>query len=173
MKRVCIFLLLLVATAALAQNVVKQAGISYGANGPCSPILGTVGYCGDDPTWSGVPQLVFYDALGNKYPLTSFIVPTQGPAGPPGAAATIAVGQVSSGPTPAVSNVGTGNAAVLDFVLQAGGKGDKGDAGAPGTGFAIGTKITFNITCPKGSGGVAQANGWQANGCVLTITNLQ
>jgi hypothetical protein len=49
------------------------------------------------------------------------------PAGAAGAAATITVGTVTSGAAPAVTNSGTSSAAVLNFTLQ---KGDKGDAGS-------------------------------------------
>ena len=51
----------------------------------------------------------------------------QGPQGEPGEAATIAIGNVTSGTTPSVSNSGTNTDAVLDFVLPKGDKGDKGD----------------------------------------------
>lgn len=44
-----------------------------------------------------------------------------------GTSATIRVGRVTTGTTASVTNSGTTNAAVLDFVLQ---KGDKGDPGA-------------------------------------------
>lgn len=43
-----------------------------------------------------------------------------GPAGPAGQAATIAVGTVTSGSTPSVTNVGTSTNAVFDFVLEPG-----------------------------------------------------
>lgn len=56
----------------------------------------------------------------------------QGPQGQPGAAATVAVGSVTSGDTASVVNTGNENAAVLDFVLPKGEKGDKGDQGIKG-----------------------------------------
>jgi hypothetical protein len=49
------------------------------------------------------------------------------PAGAAGAAATVTVGTVTAGAAPAVTNSGSSSAAVLNFVLQ---KGDKGDAGS-------------------------------------------
>lgn len=49
------------------------------------------------------------------------------PAGAAGAAATIAVGTTTAGAAPAVTNSGTSSAAVFNFVLQ---KGDKGDSGS-------------------------------------------
>lgn len=42
-----------------------------------------------------------------------------GPAGPPGLPATVAVGTVASGTPLAISNSGTGNAAVLNFTIPA------------------------------------------------------
>lgn len=45
-----------------------------------------------------------------------------------GTAATIEVGNVTSGDTPSVTNVGTTTAAILDFVLEKGDKGEQGDA---------------------------------------------
>lgn len=57
---------------------------------------------------------------------------TAGGKGDPGAAATIKVGKVTTGATASVTNSGSASAAVLDFVLQAGPKGDKGDPGATG-----------------------------------------
>ena len=55
-----------------------------------------------------------------------------GPKGEQGEAATVQVGTVSSGATPAVTNSGTNKDAVLNFVLPKGDKGDKGDAGQAG-----------------------------------------
>lgn len=49
------------------------------------------------------------------------------PAGAAGTAATVAVGTVTAGAAPAVTNSGSATAAVLNFTLQ---KGDKGDTGA-------------------------------------------
>lgn len=56
-----------------------------------------------------------------------------------GTSATIRVGRVTTGTTASVTNSGTTNAAVLDFVLQ---KGDKGDPGATGAKGDPGAKIT-------------------------------
>lgn len=55
-----------------------------------------------------------------------------GANGAPGTAATIQVGSVSSGTTAGVTNSGTSTAAVFDFVLPKGDKGEKGAAGDPG-----------------------------------------
>ena len=55
-----------------------------------------------------------------------------GPQGPEGKAATIRVGSVTSGDSVSVTNSGTENAAVFDFVLKTGPKGEKGDKGDTG-----------------------------------------
>lgn len=60
----------------------------------------------------------------------------EGPPGPAGTAATIAVGSVTSGPTPAVTNSGTSTDAVLNFTLAKGDKGDTG-TGVPTGGTAL------------------------------------
>ncbi|CAI3961200.1 unnamed protein product, partial [Commensalibacter communis] len=51
----------------------------------------------------------------------------QGEAGTDGKAGTIQIGNVSKGDNASITNRGTENAALLDFVLP---KGDKGDAGS-------------------------------------------
>ena len=58
-----------------------------------------------------------------------------GTAGAPGAAATITVGETTTGEPgtqAAVTNSGTSSAAVLNFTIPKGSKGDKGDKGDPG-----------------------------------------
>lgn len=60
----------------------------------------------------------------------------QGPQGVPGEAATIEIGSVTSGETPNITNSGTANDAVLDFVLPKGDKGDPGN-GVPAGGSAL------------------------------------
>lgn len=82
----------------------------------------------------------------------------QGPQGEPGkdgAAATVAVGTVTTGEpdTPAsVTNSGTQNAAVLDFVIPQGVKGDKGDKGDTGAQGIQGEKGDKGDTGEKGTG---------------------
>jgi hypothetical protein len=71
----------------------------------------------------------------------------QGPAGDPGADATIAVGTVTTVPfgDPAtVTNVGTPSAAVFDFGIPEGPQGDPGTPGTPGAAatIAVGTTTT-------------------------------
>lgn len=60
-----------------------------------------------------------------------------GTNGSDGSSATVEVGSVSSGTTASVTNSGSSSAAVLDFVLPKGDKGDTGPAGADGTGVTI------------------------------------
>lgn len=60
----------------------------------------------------------------------------QGLTGPQGTAATIRVGSVTSGVTPSVTNVGTENNAIFDFVLA---KGETGETGPQGTAAGFGT----------------------------------
>jgi len=71
----------------------------------------------------------------------------QGPAGADGTSATIAVGKVTTGDTGTnaeVTNVGTENAAIFDFVIPKGDKGNQGDGGemvdAPQDGKIYGRK---------------------------------
>ena len=79
----------------------------------------------------------------------------QGEPGADGAAATVTVGSVTTGEpdTPAsVTNSGTQNAAVLDFVIPQGVKGDKGDKGDTGAQGAQGEKGDKGDTGEKGTG---------------------
>jgi len=73
------------------------------------------------------------------------MVATLGAPGPAGQAATVTVGSTVTGAagTPAaVVNVGTSSAAVLDFTIPQGIKGDQGNQGAPGTPGTPGTAAT-------------------------------
>lgn len=72
----------------------------------------------------------------------------QGIQGLPGTAATIQVGNVTSGAAPSVVNSGTPNAAILDFVLERGEKGEQGDKGQA-AGF--GTPTSSVTSLPAGS----------------------
>jgi len=60
-------------------------------------------------------------------------------AGPAGAAATIGVNATFSGTPASVTNIGSAAAALLDFVIPPGVKGDKGDQGVNGTPGATGS----------------------------------
>lgn len=68
-----------------------------------------------------------------------------GAKGDPGEAATITIGTVTSGETPSVTNSGTPNAAILDFVLQRGPQGIPGQQGIPGNDATINGQNTINI----------------------------
>ena len=69
---------------------------------------------------------------------------TKGAQGTPGASATIAVGTVTGGATASVTNVGTENDAIFDFVLPKGDKGDTGDSLTANSSHS-GTNTTVNI----------------------------
>lgn len=68
---------------------------------------------------------------------------TQGPAGE---AATIQIGTVTSGPSPQVTNSGTVNDAIFNFVLQQGPQGPAGPAGADGAGVPPGGNLGDVLT---------------------------
>jgi hypothetical protein len=112
-----------------------------------------------------------------------------GSTGPAGTAATVSVGTTTTGAAgsnAAVTNSGTSNAAVLNFTVPAGAKGDKGDKGdtgpagvaasaiTPGTTVTsannptAGTNVPATATCPSGKvllggGGRVTASGQRAN----------
>lgn len=123
-------------------------------------IAGTVATYGDLPTGlgsgdAGNGYLVSADGKlyvwdGTQFPADGAGANFRGPAGNDGAAATITVGSVtplSAGASPTVSNSGSTSAAVLNFGIPAGAKGNTGDTGADG---ANGTKW-FNGTGAPGS----------------------
>lgn len=77
----------------------------------------------------------------------------QGEQGVPGVAATIQIGMVTSGDSPAVTNSGSAQAAVLDFVLQRGPQGlqgEKGDTGEQGPKGDQGIQGEVGPTGPQG-----------------------
>ena len=76
-----------------------------------------------------------------------------GPQGPAGKAATIRIGSVTSGASPAVTNSGTETAAVLDFVLQQGPAGPQGPKGDKGETGDIGPQGPEGPQGPKGDAG--------------------
>ena len=71
-----------------------------------------------------------------------------GPQGVPGNAATIQVGTVTSGSSASVVNVGSSSAAIFDFVIP---KGDKGDQGPTGQAAGFGTPSAVASALPAGS----------------------
>ena len=81
--------------------------------------------------------------------------------GVPGEAATIEIGTVSSGATPSVTNSGTANAAVLDFVLVAGPQGETGPTGPQGPTGATGPQGPQGVQGPAGETGATGAQGPQ------------
>ena len=109
----------------------------------------------------------------------------QGPAGADGApgadgadgvAATIVVGQVTTGEAgtdATVTNSGTANAAIFDFVIPKGEKGDKGDQGDPGQDGAEGAQGPEGPQGPQGNPGAAGADGAAATVTVGEVTTLE
>lgn len=105
-----------------------------------------------------------------------------GPQGPAGQAATIQIGSVSSGTSPAVTNSGTETAAVLDFVLQQGPQGPqgpKGDKGETGEQGPAGAKGDPGEQGPQGPAGpskqgvaVPDVSGSEAADAITTINAL-
>ena len=91
-----------------------------------------------------------------------------GAAGANGAAATIHVGTVTDGTTGAVTNTGTTAAAVFDFVLPKGAKGDKGDQGVKGD---TGAQGPIGPQGQKGDAGTGlNVKGSVANAAALPTT---
>ena len=82
-----------------------------------------------------------------------------GQDGAPGSAATIEIGNVTSGSTAQVSNSGTPNAAILNFVLPVGPPGQDGQDGADGEQGPPGTSATIQI-------------GSVTSGDVASVTNV-
>ena len=102
----------------------------------------------------------------------------RGEQGDTGTAATVSVGNVSSGSTASVTNSGTSSAAVFDFTLPKGDKGDTGNTGATGNGIASITKTgtsglvdTYTITMTSGATSTfTVTNGQDGTGDMLKST---
>lgn len=138
-------------TAYKTLNIVSHEGYSYAAN--------------QNNTGIEPPNATYWTLIGSKGDQGTQGPPgAQGEPGTPGQAATIQIGEVTTGEpgTPAaVTNTGTENAAVLKFTIPRGEtgaqgiQGPPGPQGAPGTGLDIlGTYDTLGalkaaITQPK------------------------
>ena len=136
----------------------------------------------------------------NTQPLVSVTtVGAQGPAGATGSAATIAAGSTTTGAagtSATVTNSGTSSAAVFNFTIPQGIKGDTGNAGTNGTNGTNGTAATiaagttttgaagssatvtnsgtssaavFNFTIPQGVQGATGATGATGSSGVITV----
>jgi hypothetical protein len=84
-----------------------------------------------------------------------------GPAGTPGAAATVTVGTVTTAPPgswASVVNVGTSSAAVLNFTIPAGDTGPQGERGLQGERGEQGIQGIQGIQGPAGPAGPAGSN---------------
>lgn len=120
-----------------------------GKDGTGVNILGSVDDAGSLPS-SGQPGdaylvgedgiLYVWDEEASSYVSTGKgITGPQGPKGDPGAAATVTVGTTQTGDAgtdATVTNAGTTSAAVLNFVVP---RGEKGDTGAAGPGVSVGS----------------------------------
>ena len=137
--------ILALSVALFAQQVPVNQGFAFPPNGPCSPAPGAAVFCGDQPNGSGPVIFTFYDASGNKTTLTQLLNGITGPQGPQGLQGI----QGATGP-----------------------QGPSGPTGPQGpAGVVVGSKVTFNVNCPKGSGDIKA--GWSANGCTLVVTAIQ
>lgn len=142
-------------TVLLLASAPVNNGFGFPDNGPCTPPLTAPGFCND----SGV--LVSYDTTGKKTPVLN--PGPKGDKGDQGLSATVAVGSVSSGSAASVTDSGTQSAAVLNFVIP---KGDKGD-----TGVVLGSVLTVTLVCPKGSGTVQ--SGFTSTACTIAVTGIK
>ena len=132
-------------------------GASFPANGAGVEFRGPPGPPGADGADSTVPGPPGADST----------VP--GPPGNDGAAATIAVGTVSTGAAgsnAAVVNVGTEAAATFNFTIP------RGDTGAPGTAGANGTRWYFGTGAPATIPGSVVGDAYldMADGTVYRLT---
>lgn len=94
-----------------------------------------------------------------------------GAKGDPGEAATITIGSVTSGAEASVENAGTANAAVLNFVLPKGDKGEKGDTGLQGAAGEPGAKGDTGEAGKNGTDGKNGEDGFSPTIAVETVEN--
>lgn len=120
-------------TAYKTLNIVSHEGYSYAANQPSTGI---------EP-----PNATYWTLIGSKGDQGTQGPPgEQGEPGTPGQAATIQIGEVTTGEpgTPAaVTNTGTESAAVLKFTIPRGETGAQGIQGPPGPQGAPGTGLNI------------------------------
>lgn len=115
------------ALGAIAAQFPINGGVGLPDNGPCTPKTGEVGFCND----SGIPTV--YDDFGNLYHLPV-----------PGQAATIQIGSVVAGSPANVVNVGSPNAAMLNFTLPPGPQGNPG--------VIVGNTVSGTLICDADKG---------------------
>lgn len=104
-------------------------GFFVAETSPVGPNIGDIWYCSADTGDLAGKSFIRYDGYW-----VELNPGTLGPAGSDGAAATIAVGTVSTGAegsSVTVVNSGTSSAAVLDFSIPVGATGATGQAGDP------------------------------------------
>ena len=120
-------------TAYKTLNIVSHEGYSYAAN--------------QNSTGVEPPNATYWTLIGSKGDQGTQGPPgAQGEPGTPGQAATIQIGEVTTGEpgTPAaVTNTGTENAAVLKFTIPRGETGAQGIQGPPGPQGAPGTGLNI------------------------------
>lgn len=130
-------------------------------------------------------DLYIWDVVNNQWSNEGAL---QGVKGDTGDAATITVGSVSAGSVMSVTNSGTVNNAILDFVLQKGDKGDQGNAGtiavgnvtsgqtASVTNTGTSTAAVFDFVLPQGptgpQGNPTVVNGKSGNNITLVGTDV-
>lgn len=143
-------------------------------------VLGLVDFVRKNfPDFAFVPKvdangnLTWTNSAGMSNPPSVNIKGPQGVSGAPGAAATITIGNVTTGAAGSaatVTNAGTVNAAKLNFTIPRGAtgatgpqgpQGPKGDTGARGATGAQGPKGDTGATGPQGSKGDKGATGAQ------------
>lgn len=134
-------------------HTVINNGLSFPANGPCTPVSGYSGICGDDPNWTGSPTFTFYDASGNKTSLQTLLEGIVGPQGATG----------PQGQTGATGATG-----------PAGAQGQQGLAGTPGAQGIQGIPGVIVGQTVSGSGSMtcAPVNATVNKGFTCTFTNL-
>lgn len=153
MKRTAIAIALIL-TGLLMGTGLKPVGAQTWSFGPmvatpaaCGPYPGIPSFCS---VGSGTTGVFYVNFGGGWNPLAS-----QGPPGPPGAAATVTIGTTTTGApgsSASVTNVGTSTAAVLNFVVPQGLQGAQGNTGVmpancPNPQLVVPGGLTFGPNC--------------------------